>query len=529
MAIYEWGANMKTFRILSCFMLLVILTVPLKASAISPGISTPHQNHTLVDPPNWSFETNQNEQTVNLALVVSSGCDVNGDGYDDIIVGDKDYDIGEFWDAGRAWLFLGSNTGLSTVQFLTFDPPVTNPTGALFATNVACAGDVNNDGYDDMMIGMVNYYPNDAQCPSCYDEGAEYVYYGSADGPESTPDWMARGNTVWGFMGTYADSAGDVNGDGYDDIIIGANENGQNEVGHAYVWYGGPDGLDDPGLGGASTNADWVATDPNPNGINRDWFGYFVAGIGDVNGDAFDDVMVSACCSFGFDQNQYPGKVYVYYGSSTGLSSDANWTATGDTGGSIFGVGGDGVGDLNGDGYDDLAIGAPCNFCLPSDGGQVYVWYGSASGLGTSGTPSNADWSATGVLNGQLGIVTRPAGDIDHDGFTDLLVTAGNYDVPTSGGTLTGAGAWFIWKGSKNGLGELGTSFNADIIAHGNQAGAGLGLFEAGAGDVNNDGQDDIFVTAYRYSDPEMNEGAVFGYYSPIKIWNILNLPLAIK
>jgi hypothetical protein len=520
---------MKRTRLLSCFLLFVILCTTTIASASSTNIPLLHQNHMLVNPPNWSFETNQNEQTVNLALVVSSGCDVNGDGYDDIIVGDKDYDIGGFGDAGRAWLFLGSETGLLMTPDMTFDPPLTNPTGALFATNVACAGDVNNDGYEDMMIGMVNYYPNDDQCPSCYDEGAEYVYYGSLDGPKSTPDWMARGNTVWGFMGTYADSAGDVNGDGYDDIIIGANENGENEIGHAYVWYGGHDGLGDPGLGGATTNADWVATDPNPNGINRDWFGYFVAGIGDVNGDGKDDVMVSACCSFGIDQNQYPGKVYVYYGSSNGPSSSADWIATGDTGGSIFGVAGDGVGDLNGDGFDDLAVGAPCNFCLTPDGGHVYIWYGSASGLGLPGTPSNADWSAKGVSNSQLGTVSRPAGDIDQDGFADLLVTAGNYDVPTSGGMQSGAGAWFIWKGSKNGLGQPGTPYNADIIAHGNQVGAGLGLFEAGAGDVNNDGLDDIFVAAFKYSDPEINEGAIFGYYSPLTVWNLIYLPMAIK
>jgi len=393
---------------------------------------------------------------------------------------------------------------------------------------VACAGDVNGDGYEEIMICMQNYYPKDNICTSCYDEGAEFVYYGSPAGPSSSPDWKARGDDVWGFMGTYADSAGDVNGDGYDDIIIGTSENTYHAVSHAYVWFGGPAGLGDPGLGGPSTNADWVATNPDPV-IDGNWFGVFVSGIGDVNGDGYDDVMVSACCSFLQNQNQYPGKVYVYYGSAAGLSPSADWTATGDTGGSIFGIGGDGVGDLNGDGYDDLAVGAPCNFCLSPDGGHVYIWYGSASGLGDPGNPSNADWVAQGVSNSQLGVVTRPAGDINNDGYADLLVTAANYDVLSPGGVLFGAGAWFIWKGSKNGLGEPGTLFNADIIAQGNQAGAALGMFEAGAGDVNNDGLDDIFVASYLYSDPETNEGAVFGYYSPIKIWNLLYLPSIIS
>jgi hypothetical protein len=528
LANYKKGASMKPAKLLSFFLVLAILTITTSASASSPNSFFAHQNHTLINPPNWSFETDQNETTIDRALFVSSGCDVNGDGYDDILVGDIDYDTAQVEDSGRAWLFMGSAAGLSSTPDTTFDPPLLMWHG-LFATNVACAGDVNGDGYDDLMIGMRNYYPNDAQCPNCYDEGAEFVYYGSPTGPNPTQwSWMARGNEVWGFMGTYADSA-DVNGDGYDDIIIGTGENHEYAIAHAYVWYGGPGGLGDDGLGGTSTNADWVAADPNPRGIDGDWFGDFVYGIGDVNGDSFDDVMITACCSFIQDQNQYPGAVYVYYGSSTGLSINPDWGGTGDKGGSRFGVGGDGVGDLNGDGYGDLAVGADCGACSQPDGGHVYVWYGSASGLGASGTPSNADWDAQGVSNSLLGIVTRPAGDIDHDSYADLLVTASNYNVPTPGGMLYGAGAWFIWKGSKAGLGEPGTPYNADIIAQGDQAGAALGAFEAGAGDVNNDGLDDIFVAAYLYSDPETNEGAVFGYYSPIPVWNLFYLPLTVS
>ncbi len=517
---------MKTIKLLSSFLLVAIITAVTSASASSSDFSIPPQNHILVDPPNWIFETNQTENTINKSLVVSSGCDVNGDGYDDIIVGDADYDIQGVQDAGRAWLFLGGSTGLSNSPARTFDPPLLLQYG-LFGKNVACAGDVNGDGYDDMMIGMLNYYPNDTQCPGCFDEGAEFVYYGSQEGPKSAYDWMARGNDVWGFLGTNADSAGDVNGDTYDDIIIGTGYNAQHLVSHAYVWYGSASGLGPTGLGGPSSNANWVATDPNPPQANNgNWFGNFVSGIGDVNGDGFDDVMVTACCSFSTDQNQYPGRVYVYHGSEDGLSQNPDWTASGDKGGSFFGYGGDGVGDLNGDGYDDLAVGAPCYLCLEPDGGHVYVWFGAANGLGSSGTPGNADWSGQGVSNSYFGIITRPAGDVNNDKYADLLVTASNYDVPTPGGTLFGSGAWFVWKGSKFGLGAPGTPNNADIIGFSDQASAGLGMFEAGAGDVNHDGLDDIFVAAYQYSDPETNEGAVFGYYSPLSVWNLEYLPL---
>jgi hypothetical protein len=528
-------------KVAKIFLIVIIATALLEMTNASADLNNSLPliiGHQIIHPPDWQFETNQAAQTYpdNRALVVSSGCDVNGDGYDDLLVGDKEYDVlynqQTIRDAGEAWLFLGSAAGLSITPSMTFTSPSFQVDG-LFGWNVACAGDVNSDGYEDIMIGMVNYYPNDALCPNCYDEGAEYVYYGSPTGPKSTPDWMARGNSPWGFMGTYADSAGDVNGDGYDDVIIGTAENSQQSISHAYVWYGGKDGLkgdlNNPGLGGTNTNADWIATDPAPRGVSGNWFGFFVYGIGDVNGDTFDDVMVTACCSFISDQHQYPGAVYVYYGSSTGLSNSPDWTAAGDKGGSRFGVGGDGIGDLNGDGYDDLAVGADCDACLQPDGGHAFVWYGSNSGLGPTGTPGNADWNARGVSDSLLGIVVRPAGDVDHDGFADLIVTAMGYDVPTSGGTLYDAGAWLIWKGSAEGLGENGTTTNADIMAVGDQAGAGLGLFEAGAADVNGDQWDDIFVTAYLYSDPEVNEGAVFGYYSPIEVWQNLFVPLILK
>jgi hypothetical protein len=515
-------------KLLSVLVFLAVLLTSTQASAgLNKSIILHEENHNLINPPDWTFEPNQAAETSpdNRFLVVSSGCDVNGDGFDDMLVGDPDYNVESFQDAGRVWLFLGSSAGLSTTAYRIFNPPQLR-VGGVFGTNVACAGDVNQDGYDDMMVGMRNYYPNDDQCPECYDEGAEFVYYGSPTGPGSDPDWMARGNSQWGFMGTSADSAGDVNGDGYDDIIIGTAENTMQAVAHAYGWYGGPDGFGDTGLGGATTNADWVATDPDTRGVKGSSFGFFVYGIGDVNGDAFDDVMVTACCSFLQDYAAYAGAVYVYQGSSTGLSPIPDWSAIGDKGGSRFGVGGDGVGDLNGDGYDDLAVGADCYNCPQPDGGQVHIWYGSESGLGPTGSPSNADWSAQGVSDSLLGIVARPAGDIDHDGYADLLVTAPGFDVPTPGGILSDAGAWFIWKGSQNGLGDHGTIFNADIIAHGDQAGASLGLFEAGSGDVNNDGLDDIFVAAYLYDDPEIDEGAVFGYYSPIGVWHLVHLPI---
>jgi FG-GAP repeat len=500
--------------ILTVSAILLVVTPALARISNNDLVSAPAQ---LVKIADWSFEVNQSPYYAtgdNRHMVVSSGCDVNGDGFDDIIIGRKDYDsLGER-NSGRAWLFLGSPTGLSDTPAVIFNPPQVRHAG-LFGSSVACAGDIDDDGYEDIMIGMVNYEPD----PLNYDEGAVFVYYGSPTGPGDTPDWMAQGNAPWVFLGTVVDSAGDVNGDGYDDIIAGTAENTINAVSHAYVWYGGPDGLGDTGL---PSNADWSASGPVPGAAGGNYFGYFVYGIEDVNGDSFDDIMITAFLYDDAITDQGAG--FVWYGSKDGLGEpgtpeNADWKATGDQSNSWFGISGDGVGDLNGDGFDDLAIAAMNPNNEQFDEGNVYVWYGSASGLAQDGVPANADWSASGSFASWLGFVTRPAGDVDHDGYQDLLVTAPNYTVSAGGVTYPGAGAWFVWKGSSNGLGNHGTPLNTDLAGYGDQAVGRLGASEAGAGNVNNDNLPDIFVAAYLYDDGELDEGVVFGYYGVIKAY----------
>jgi len=183
---------------------------------------------------------------------------------------------------------------------------------------------------------------------------------------------------------------------------------------------------------------------------------------------------------------------------------------------SYLGSGGDGVGDLNADGFDDLAVGA-YHYDDPEVGeGKVFVWYGSASGLGDNGNPTNADWSAETNVASYLGYVVRPAGDVNNDGYADLLATAYGYPFNAQGQSLTGAGAWFIWTGSASGLGENGTPVNADYAGYGDQVDGLLGRDDAGAADVNHDGMSDIFVASYLYDHPEVDEGVVFGYYAKL-------------
>lgn len=488
--------------------ILLAVTLPVLAKSISGASLSPQSQ--VIKSPSWQFETNQAADISILdhrEMMVSSGCDVNGDGYEDVLIGDRDYDVqNPRDDNGRAWLFLGGPSGLSNTADITFDPPYINQYG-FFGRQVACAGDVNNDGYEDIVIGMDNYDQSNA------DEGAVFVYYGSPTGPSTTYNWMARGVYTYAHFGLAVEGAGDVNGDGYDDIIVGTLETYLTSWPHAYVWYGGEAGLGDFGT---PANADWTATGPT-NGASA--FGWVVRGIGDVNGDGFDDIMIGSHLYDDTITNE--GAVFVYYGSASGLGdpgtpANADWMAASGQAESRFGYGADGVGDLNGDGYDDIVVGAYAYDNPEVSEGKLFAWYGSATGLGEKGNPANADWTAEANVSASLGYVVRPGGDVNNDGYADLLATAYGYSFDAQGQPLAGAGAWFIWAGSASGLGENGTPANADYAGYGDQANGRLGRDEAGAADVNHDGLSDIFVAAYMYDHPEIDEGAVFGYYSKL-------------
>lgn len=477
----------------------VLALILISSLAFSPNISKKttaeilYPDTQVVLAYDWKFGTDQAKAGTGLEkLDVSDGCDVNADGFDDILVSRRDYDSLQP-NNGIAWLFFGSATGLSATPDLTFYPPLENENG-IFGAAIACAGDVDGDGDEELMIGMDNY-------DFMYsDEGAVFVYYGSPTGMDTTYDWMARGNVTYAHLGGSLDGAGDVNGDGFDDIIVGTIP--AYSANDAVVWYGSAAGL---GEDSVATSADWYANGPDSTFANL----VLVRGIGDIQNDGNDDVLVGA-----WNYDGAKGMVYVWYASDTVGLGTANrapdWSAAGDQLASRFGWGGDGVGDLNGDGYADLAIGSFLYDNPDASEGKIFVWYGDAAGLGSNGTPANADWTAeSDVTNAQLGMVVRPGGDINQDGYDDLLAGAHGFSYDT----LTSTGAWFVWTGSSIGLGDNGTPANADLAGYGDQTGGVLGHSEVSAGDVNGDGLDEIFAAALNYDDGELDEGVVFGYY----------------
>ena len=180
----------------------------------------------------------------------------------------------------------------------------------MFGQNVSTAGDVNGDGYNDVIVGVPGYQGN---------KGKVCEYLGSANGLISSPSWTASGEYTGDEFGSSVSTAGDVNGDGYLDVIIGA-PGVHNAGGKVYIYYGSS--------GGLSASPSWTHSGDNEN----DHFGASVSSAGDVNGDGYSDVIIGAP---GFSSHK--GKVYLYYGSPSGLPSTPNWTKTGENNGDLFG------------------------------------------------------------------------------------------------------------------------------------------------------------------------------------------------
>jgi hypothetical protein len=172
-----------------------------------------------------------------------------------------------------------------------------------------------------------------------------FVYHGSATGLSTTPSWTAESNQAGAQFGYSVSSAGDVNGDGFSDVIVGAPEFDSPEAneGRVFVYHGSATGL--------STTPSWTA-ESNQAGAR---FGWSVSSAGDVNGDGFSDVIVGAPEFDSPELNE--GRVFVYHGSATGLSTTPSWTAESNQAGARFGYSVSSAGDVNGDGFSDVIVG----------------------------------------------------------------------------------------------------------------------------------------------------------------------------
>jgi MYXO-CTERM domain-containing protein len=430
--------------------------------------------------PSWTAESNQGGAYFGYA--VAGAGDINDDGYDDVMVGSYQYDNPQS-NEGAVFVYHGSESGLPGAPTLVLEM---DQIGSYFGFSVASAGDVNSDGYDDVIVGALNYAINQAS------EGGAFIYHGSAGGLITPPARTLLGGQESASFGQAVSGAGDTNNDGYDDVIIGADRynGGQVEEGGVFVFRGSAAGI------GASHDQ---LLEVNQTSAH---FGYSLSRAGNVNGDAYDDVIIGAYLYNGGLAGE--GRAFLFTGSGAGLVQNA-WVAEGNQANANFGISVAGVGDVNNDGKDDVLIGAPAYDGGLTDEGRVYLYAGSASGL-----DATAYWTIDGEQTGAgMGLGVGGGGDVNGDGYADILVGAYKYDnAPNDEGRA------FAFYGSEAGPGALLGIWTSES----DQSGTPLfGLSVAGAGDVNNDGYDDVIIGAYQYDSGENNEGKVFGYYGSKK------------
>ena len=423
------------------------------------------------------LEVNQAE--AQFGLSVADAGDVNRDGFNDVIVGAPNFDNGQN-DEGAAFIYFGGAGVFDTEADARLE---INQVGAKFGQSVAGAGDVNNDGYADVIVGA------DRFDTLVIDGGAAFIYFGGPGEFDINADSRLSPGQAQAQLGYSVDGAGDVNGDGFSDVIVGVIHfsNGQSDEGAALIYFGG--------MGAFNVNHD-ALLESNQTGALMGWS---VASAGDVNGDNFADVMVSAP-AYGNNGQSNEGAVFIYFGGSGMFNVIPDAQLEGNQVNAYFGESVSAAGDVNGDGFADVIVGAFLYDNGQADEGAAFIYFGSS---GVFNITPDGLLESDQVSSG-FGYTVGGGADLNGDGFADVMVGAYQYD---SGQVNEGVvGVYY---------GGSGSNFNpgVDVFLQSNRANAEWGSSVASLRDVNGDSFGDVIVGEFAFDGGQNNEGAAFIYF----------------
>lgn len=443
----------------------------------------------LTTVPNWDYGSDQ--EGALLGSSTAAAGDVNGDGFADVIIGAPKYQVGDVYKDGAALVFHGPLNSTVTIPSWKMGSSVQ---GSEYGKAVASAGDVNGDNYDDVIVGAPEYKNSVYKVGAAYvhfgskdglgfsdgdsyllesytkeskfgysvssgyfngDEfadvmvgapyydildddgkvvtdnvGAIFIFYGGPGDFCFSSNWSYIGEQSYALLGYSVSAAGDINKDGYDDVIAGAPYyNGEVTSGGAfYVFYGSENGID------GDTSLPYEIYTGTQVGSR---YGFSVSGAGDINKDSYADVIVGAPYLgeelMADGTLLRDGAVFIFQGGPTGLGSLPEKILRSGKNDAWYGSSISSAGDVNNDSFDDIVIGAH-NFTgdQPKEG-RVYLYLGSPTGvIDWVSDPNNDGWYGEGnKAEAFLGSSASGAGDVNADGFDDLIAGAPEYMIQT--------------------------------------------------------------------------------------------------